>query len=134
MTLRKTIDRDQSRYYKTKEESEMKQAIERLLFEAYRRNESSSLTKQSKPLLSRWLGLGTAAAYRPILEAGLMVFHDGKIPPPRCMGWLCLTPAGVEAMQSKARQFKEELEMLKKTSYRDSRAAHYPLAGGLTKS
>ena len=71
----------------------MKQSIRVLLDEALRRN--ALMTQRDKNILSRWLGLGTEAEYRPAIKEGLMVFWDKKVPPPRCMGWLCLTEKGV---------------------------------------
>jgi hypothetical protein len=108
--------------------------IRALLLEAYRRNEMADAHEKAKPILDRWLGLGTAAAYRPALEAGLMRFH-GCTPPPRCMGWLCLTQTGLDAMQSQQKDFSERL------AYRKQKAANsrqgyldsYQLAGGLTR-
>lgn len=105
--------------------------IKELLFEAYRRNDMADSQEKAKPLEKRWLGLGTAAAYRPVLDKGLMVFHNGKVPPKMCMGWLCLTPAGVVAMESCSSEFSEALEKLKKTNYKRSYLSQYMLAGGL---
>jgi hypothetical protein len=69
-------------------------AIKDLLFEAYRRNEMRDSVEDSYPLRDRWLGLGTAAAYRPVIEAGLMKFILELTPPRGCMGWLTLTETG----------------------------------------
>ena len=62
----------------------MNKSVKFLLFEAYRRNEMRDSHENSKPLNKRCLGLGTAAAYKPALEAGLMTFHNGRTPPTRC--------------------------------------------------
>jgi hypothetical protein len=61
----------------------MTHRVKQLLFEAYRRNEMSDSWEKEKSIRFRWLGLGTEAAYRPIIDAGLMVFHDGRTPPKR---------------------------------------------------
>lgn len=107
--------------------------VDRLLFEAYRRNAMADSHERSKSLRHRWLGLGTEAAYRPVLEAGLMVFEDGKVPPPRCMGWLCLTEDGIKAMIARLPRFRPVLaEMLQSEPYRRSFRANFMLAGGLS--
>ena len=103
-----------------------------LLFEAYRRNDMADSHERSKPLRNRWLGLGTEAIYRPVIDGGLMVFHDGRIPPAKYMGWLCLTPRGVDAFLGAADEFAKKLAELKQnTDYQQSYTAHYSLAGGL---
>jgi hypothetical protein len=112
----------------------MNKSVKFLLFEAYRRNEMRDSHENSKPLNKRWLGLGTAAAYKPALEAGLMTFHNGRTPPPRCMGWLTLTDAGIEEMKKSQREFSAVMQDLhKKTKYDESYQAHYVLAGGFTR-
>jgi hypothetical protein len=105
--------------------------IEELLFEAYRRNDMADAHERSKPLGDRWLGLGTETAYRPALEAGLFRFHNGVTPHARVMGWLCLTNAGVAAMEGHQKEFKKALTALKKTVYKDSYVSQYQLAGGI---
>ena len=106
-----------------------------LLFEAYRRNDMADDYERSKPLERRWLGLGTAAVYRPVINEGYKCFHDGKTPPPLCMGWLILTPKGVKALQRLEAEFSDELNTLKKhTDYSASILGNYTLAGGLTAS
>jgi hypothetical protein len=107
-----------------------------LLFEAYRRKEM--LTKdahwQGEPLERWWVGLGTAAAYRPAIRAGLMRFHDDRPPSPRCMGWLCLTPAGIVALAHHEDLFARRLSDLKsRPEYQWSFVSQYQLAGGLTR-
>jgi len=103
-----------------------------LLFEAYRRNAMSNPLEARKPLLKRWLGLGTEAGYRPILKAGLMRFHDDQAPPPRCMEWLCLTPAGIAAMERHTTEFAQALQALRSDPhYQSSYAANYMMAGGV---
>lgn len=109
----------------------MTKRIESLLFEAYRRNRMADACERLKPLTARWLGLGTEAAYRPALKAGLMVFHDGQTPPPRCMGWLCLTPAGVNAMQHKEKKFSFYLRRMRKAGYDSTILANFMLSGGI---
>jgi hypothetical protein len=114
---------------KTLKTIRMNNRIKSLLFEAYRRNEMTlDDHEKSKPLSERWLGLGTAAAYRPVLDAGLMRFFDGEIPYKRSMGWLCLTELGIEEMQ------KHEIEF--KMSCRNSIYNHYSygymMANGMT--
>jgi len=114
----------------------MKKIIRRLLFEAYRRNEQAKAKNDDKihqPIENRWLGLGTAAAYREGIDAGLFVFHDGRTPPPRCMGWLVLTKAGITAMNSMEDEFKEILKRMKARGYDSTLHANYMLAGGLAK-
>lgn len=108
--------------------------IKRLLFEAYRRNDMCDPQERSKPLGIRWLGLGTKSAYEPVLKAGLMMFHNGKLPPKRCMGWLILTPEGEKVFKSMEKEFKKELDRLKEDFYyKNSYISQYSLAGGLTK-
>ena len=107
--------------------------IKQLLFEAYRRNQMADGVERSKPLTRRWLGLGTEAAYRPVLRAGLMQFHDGQIPPPRCMGWLRLTVAGAAVLKHIEPECQTKLSSLNANPrYQSSHVAHYHLAGGLT--
>jgi hypothetical protein len=53
-----------------------------------------------EPLTMAWIGLGTAAFYRPAIDAGLMTFHDGRTPPKRCMGWFVLTDKGQSVFTS----------------------------------
>lgn len=112
--------------------------IERLLFEAYRRNAMIDSAnrfeiEKAKPFTKRWLGLGTEAAYRPAIRAGLMVFHDGKTPPPRCMGWLILTKKGAIAYKEHENRLSTKWKsILKDPDYQRSLLAHYQLAGGLT--
>ena len=105
-----------------------------LLFEAFRRNDMADEHEKSKPIHLRWLGLGTAAAYRPVIKAGLMAFHDGRIPPRGCMGWLCLTEKGIATLEENRKEFEESLKKLKATtSYQNSFMAHYMLAGGFVR-
>jgi hypothetical protein len=106
----------------------------RLLFEAYRRNdmavESHADWQLKKPLDQRWLGLGSRAAYRSVLDAGLMVFHDGQNPPPRVSGWLVLTSWGVTALFECENEFKQALSDLKRNfDYQRSLRSQYNLAG-----
>lgn len=108
-----------------------------LLFEAYRRNElfaKHDSWENSKPLEKRWLGLGTEAAYKPGLKAGLFVFFDGETPPIRCQGWLCLTESGIKEMRKHESEFKETLESALKDGYGKTIHANYQLAGGLTRT
>ena len=107
--------------------------IKQLLFEAYRRNQMAGSLELSEPLARRWLGLGTEAAYRPVLKAGLMQFHDGQVPPPRCMGWLCLTTEGIAVLTDFELEFQTKLASLNANPrYQSSYVAHYQLAGGIT--
>lgn len=87
-------------------------SIKGLLFEAYRRNNMADHFEKTKRLSQRWLGLGTAAAYRPVIQAGLMRFYNGRTPPPRCMGWLCLTEQGIKKMQEHEEEFKGFINFL----------------------
>lgn len=104
----------------------------RLLFEAFRRNEMNDSHEQTKPLNERWLGLGTKAAYRPVLDAGLMTWHNDREPFKRCMGWLVLTEKGIEVLNYYSPEFKEVLEEMNKVGYQKSYLANYTLAGGFT--
>ena len=109
----------------------MTKLIKSLLFEAYRRNDMIGAAR--RPLSTRWLGLGTAAAYRPVLNAALMRFHDGETPPRGCMGWLCLTEAGIAEMDKHEEEFRGILDRLKSSDdYRHSLVANYTLAGGFS--
>lgn len=104
------------------------------LFEAYRRNQMADKHERSKPLGARWLGLGTAAAYRPMLHAGLMEFHDLRHPPQRCMGWLVLTNLGIRALRQCTPEFKEVYARLAADPrYQSSYLSHYQLVGGITR-
>lgn len=85
----------------------MKSRAESLLLEAYRRYLTSDNHEKSKMLTNRWLGLGTEAAYRPLIEMGLARFHDDRTPPKRCMGWICLTESGVDAYRGAAHAANE---------------------------
>ena len=77
----------------------MKTIIHELLMEAKDRLEKGDMQQKSLPILRRWVGLGTAATYKPMIEAGLMQFDGHRTPPNRCVGWLCLTPKGLEELQ-----------------------------------
>lgn len=111
----------------------MKAAIKRLLFEAYRRLQMQDSCEQAKPLLKKWVGLGTEAAYRPALNEGLFRFHDDRKPYKRCMGWLCLTEKGAALLQENEAEFKRLLEGMKASGYDNSIIANYTLAGGITR-
>jgi len=74
-------------------------SVKNLLCEAIRRNKNF-YQQRTLPLKDQWLGLGTEAVYRSGIKAGFFKFHDGEIPPPRCMGWLVLTDAGIAAMKA----------------------------------
>jgi hypothetical protein len=65
--------------------------VERLMNEAIRRY---CLFHAGEPLRNAWIGLGTATEYKPAIDEGLMIFHDGVKPYKRCMGWLILTDKG----------------------------------------
>jgi len=102
------------------------------MFEAFRRNDMADSVERRKPLSQRWVGLGSSTAYRPVLETGLMAFHDGKTPPRGCMGWLVLTPKGVELYAELAPELHRRLEDLKKDpDYTNSHISRYQLAGGM---
>lgn len=94
-----------------------------LMREAIRRDEIADSHERSKPLHLRWLGLGTAAAYRPVTEAGLMRWVNGP-PSPRCMGWLHLTDEGVKV-------FKELKKFVKLGNHETEFPLNYMLFGGL---
>lgn len=101
-----------------------------LLFEAYRRYKMYTGTRL--PITEQWLGLGTEAAYRTMINAGFMKFFDGVTPEPRCMGWLVLTKKGVKILHEYENEFKERLEEMKKLGYEKSILANFQLAGGIT--
>jgi len=105
----------------------------KLLFEAYRRNNIEHSTEQGRPIEERWLGLGTDAAYRQMIDSGLMQFHNNHIPPTRCMGWLVLTNLGIKAIKEYESEFKEILDGMKRSGYDRSILANFQLAGGITK-
>src|SRR5512133_941492 len=102
-----------------------------LLFEAYRRNDmiesGHDAVEQRKPLVGRWLGLGTEPAYRPVLDAGLMTWACG-VPAKRCMGWLKLTDKGAATMKEREQDFRETMNQLKgNPRYTKSAHANYML-------
>ena len=78
------------------------------MFEAYRRAHMGDSWEKAKPLGQKWIGLGTRSAYKEALDGGYMVFHDGKTP--ECMGWLVLTPKGVDLYCQLAPEFKEAVK------------------------
>jgi hypothetical protein len=104
-----------------------------LLFEAYRRNDLINRQLGEKtPLESRWLGLGTEAAYRPIIEAGLMTWVSGQPTAPRQARWLKLTAAGVEAFAAYEKELSEALAELKRSeAYQREYSSRFQLAGAL---
>lgn len=105
-----------------------------LLFEAYRRNDMArhDSWERQKPLTTRWLGLGTESAYRPLLTAGLMRWHNDRPPPKRCMGWLCLTKQGAKALYKHRHDFKQALTTMKaQADYSRSYYSQYMLMGGI---
>lgn len=69
----------------------MKKRTYNLLLEALRRYCSFSA---GESLSRAWLGLGTEADYRQGINDGYFTWHDGRVPPKRCMGWLVLTEKG----------------------------------------
>lgn len=101
------------------------------LFEAYRRNEMADNHEKHKPLIDRWLGLGTATAYKTTIDAGLMRWWNGKEPTPRAMGWLCLTEPGIAELERLTPEFKAELKRMKDAGYDRSLQSQFMLAGGL---
>ena len=109
---------------------QMKQELLDLFFEAHRRLKTADGYECSKPILERWIGLGTEAAYHPALQEGLMVFHDKQNPPPRCMGWLCLTESGLKILRKVQREHKEHLDCLCDPKRFENQ---YMLLGGFTK-
>lgn len=106
----------------------MNTTVKSFLTEAHRRIKNGDRHEKSKPILQKWVGLGTAAAYRPMLKLGLMRFHDYKTPPPRCMGWLCLTVKGLKQLRILQ---KEQKAHLKSVCEEKSLENQYMLAGGL---
>ncbi len=95
---------------------------------------SGDVFDKDKSITQRWIGLGTSAAYRPALNEGLMVFHDGRTPPVRCMGWLVLTEKGAALLEEHGSMFQEILDKLNKIpEYRHSYVANFQLTGGLSK-
>ena len=89
----------------------MKTQVERLMKEACRR---FVRFHRGELLAGAWVGLGTEAYYRPAIDAGLMVFHDGRNPPKRCSGWLVLTEAGQKVVLSMLAHYAEK-EVLQTT-------------------
>ena len=83
----------------------MNQKIKELLYEAYRRNVMLPAQDKLNPLTKRWLGLGTLAQYAPMLDNGLMKWHDFPSPPPHCPGWLCLTDQGAALLLDNIEEF-----------------------------
>ena len=69
--------------------------VEFLLLGAAR---SIDMNETGKAITNMWLGLGTYAQYKSVLELGLMKFHNNIIPPKRCLGWLILTEKGVDSL------------------------------------
>lgn len=73
-----------------------------LLCEALRRFECFAVRRDHRQwaiedLLRAWTGLGTAAEYRPVIDAGLMRGAACTSPPARgCPGWWSLTEAGAQ--------------------------------------
>ena len=106
-------------------------AVKQLLFEAYRRNEMTlDAQNMLTPLHRRWLGLGTEAAYRPVIVAGLMKFWDDKTPRRGCMGWLVLTEKGIAAMMQYNDEFAEVVAKLRESQ---DILLRYQCAMGITK-
>ena len=101
-----------------------------LLFEAYRRNQIPDTHEQAKPLGLRWLGLGTASAYREVLDAGLMTWA-ASVPQKRCMGWLRLTEKGIEVFKDHEAEFKEIMDRMNNSGYQKTLHAQYHMAGGI---
>lgn len=76
----------------------------RLMQEALRRYTMGGRIEQlgGDALTEAWTGLGTAAEYRPAVEAGLMeiVPGHGGPPAPRVLGWWRLTSKGAKIVQA----------------------------------
>jgi len=109
--------------------------VKSLLFEAYRRNRMAQADdyESRKSMTERWLGLGTEAAYRPVIEKGLMRFSYGETPKPRWMGWLVLTDSGVAALEELREEFEPVMERLESNpAYQGSYVANYMTVGGIT--
>jgi hypothetical protein len=104
--------------------NDMKTDIQYLMAEALRRSRMPA--EKHKPLLQRWVGLGTEAAYRPALRAGLLRWVGSETPRPRIMGWLQLTEKGAAFLLDNA-----ELLLSTKTGPGGT-LQYYQVAGGLT--
>lgn len=81
----------------------MKRKTLLILLEAYRRWITFGDRPPDKSLGDKWLGLGTEAEYRSIIEDGYMVWVNYEAPSPRIMGWLKLTSKGEEIIRQIAR-------------------------------
>ena len=92
----------------------------------------ADVVEKSKPLDQRWLGLGSLSAYKPAIEDGLMTWHDGRVPPQRCMGWLVLTKKGIATLRDHESEFKDVLNAMKINGYGRTLYAHYMLMGGVS--
>jgi len=90
-TLQDATRQEITAHYELMPAFSKKANIKSLLGEALRRY---CLHHAGESLSTAWVGLGTEAQYRPAVDAGLMTWHDGKLPPKRCMGWLVLTKKG----------------------------------------
>jgi len=105
-----------------------------LLLEAYRRQEiferNNDRHELMKPLGDRWLGLGTQSAYQLGFDAGLFRWI-ASIPQKRCMGWVALTPKGVEAFNELLPELKAEFQQRTRPGYITSILGNYQLSGGL---
>lgn len=99
-----------------------------LIIEADRRLRTCDLHEKSKPVLSRWIGLGTEAAYRSAIQQELMRWHNGQVPPPRCMGWLCFTRKGLKEY----RRIKRENRHLFSKPDTNKIENNYMMYGGIT--
>ena len=107
-----------------------------LMIEAIRRIKMADRHEKSKPILERWVGLGTEAAYRPAIKAGLMKFVRqfslDPVPPPRCMGWLHLTPKGLKVLRQIKKGNKPWVDHVCNDSQRLDN--QFMLAGGYVKT
>lgn len=109
-------------------------AQKRLLFEAFRRGTLFDAIEKSKPITQQWRGLGTTSTYRSVINAGLMKFYNGRTPACGCKGWLVLTQAGVEAMESFREEFQRQMDyLLTQTNYANSLSAKFFLAGAVVR-
>lgn len=96
----------------------------RALRDAVRRIKIADNIEQQQPMTKKWLGLGTYAEYRPLINKGLFVFHNGQKPPARCMGWLCLTSKGVKWFEENRVHVEERVN----SDLKNNALAHYQLS------
>ena len=77
--------------------------------------------------------MGTYSIYRNGIKKGYFQFHDGKIPPKRCMGWIVLTEKGAEIYTELLKEHQSKWDYaIESYKIRNPITSQYQLAGGLT--